>query len=182
MLQSLSQKNQHQLVQDLYVDHSAWLQQWLHFRISYPLSAADIVQDTFYKLLQSNNLFSVQEPRAYLVQMAKHLLIDQQRRYSLEKNYLAELAQQQEDQASLFDRNQLDEVLQILDFLTVALENTHSLARKAFLMYYFEGYSQNEIAQVIGKSLRSTQLYLAECLNLCFAARQQLLGQVNESS
>ena len=73
-------------------------------------------------------------------------------------------------------------MLQILDFLTVALENTHSLARKAFLMYYFEGYSQNEIAQVIGKSLRSTQLYLAECLNLCFAARQQLLGQVNESS
>lgn len=175
MLQSLPEKNQHQLIQDLYTDHSAWLQQWLRTRISYPFTAADIVQDTFYKLLQSNNLFSIQEPRAYLVQMAKHLLIDQQRRLSLEKNYLAELALQQEDQANLFDDNQLEEVLQILDFLTVALESSHHLARKAFLMYYFEGYNQSEIAEVIGKSLRTTQLYLAECLNLCFAARQQLL-------
>jgi RNA polymerase sigma-70 factor (ECF subfamily) len=42
-------------------------------------------------------------------------------------------------------------------------------------MYYFEGYSQSEIATEIGKSLRTTQLYLAECLQLCYEAKNNLL-------
>ena len=42
-------------------------------------------------------------------------------------------------------------------------------------MYYFEGYNQSEIAERIGKSLRTTQTYLADCLNLCLEAREQLL-------
>lgn len=47
--------------------------------------------------------------------------------------------------------------------------------RKAFIMYYFEGYSQSEVALEIGRSLRSTQLYLAECLQLCYEAKNNLL-------
>ncbi|TCM69760.1 RNA polymerase sigma-70 factor (ECF subfamily) [Acinetobacter calcoaceticus] len=171
----LPSQNPHQFVHELYLEHHDWLQQWLHYRISYPFNAADIVQDTFCKLLQNKNLFLVQQPRAYLVNIAKHLLIDQQRRYHLEKNYLAQFTQQLDEHALNIDSNQVEEAVHILDFLTVALQSTHALARKAFLLYYFEGYSQSEVAQAISKSLRSTQLYLAECLNLCFVARQQLL-------
>lgn len=178
MDQSLPTLSERKLIQEMYLDHHDWLQKWLRYRISYPFNAADIVQDTFVKLLQTKQLFSIQEPRAYLVNVAKHLLIDKQRRYVLEKHYLENLKQQLDDQDIYIHENQIEEVVLILDFLTVALQSTHALARKAFLMYYFEGYNQSEIAAEIGKSLRSTQLYLAECLQLCFEAKTDLLDQV----
>lgn len=134
-----------------------------------------MVQDTFVKLLQTKQLFSIQEPRAYLVNVAKHLLIDKHRRYILEQNYLETLKQHVDEQESLLSSNQIEEAVLILDFLTVALQNTTSLMRKAFIMYYFEGYSQSEVALEIGRSLRSTQLYLAECLQLCYEAKNNLL-------
>ena len=55
------------------------------------------------------------------------------------------------------------------------MQGTTALTRKAFIMYYFEGYSQSEIATEIGKSLRTTQLYLADCLQLCYEAKNNLL-------
>ena len=86
-----------QLIQEMYLDHHDWLQHWLRLRIRYPFNAADIVQDTFVKLLQTKQIFSIQEPRAYLIHVAKHLLIDKQRRYVLEKNYLESLKHEIED-------------------------------------------------------------------------------------
>ncbi|MDV2439496.1 sigma-70 family RNA polymerase sigma factor [Acinetobacter gerneri] len=163
-----------QLIQEMYLDHHDWLQHWLRLRIRYPFNAADIVQDTFVKLLQTKQIFSIQEPRAYLIHVAKHLLIDKQRRYVLEKNYLESLKLEIEDRELSLSSNQIEEAVLILDFLTVALQDTSVPARKAFLMYYFEGHTQSEIAAAIGKSLRTTQLYLAECLQLCFDAKNNL--------
>lgn len=165
---------QQHLIQEMYLDHHGWLQQWLSRRVAYPFSAADLVQDTFLKLLQGQQtLSSIQEPRAYLVNMAKNLLIDRQRRYRLEKNYLDRLAQQALEDEALLEPQQLDAMIDFLDFLTQALETAAPIARQAFLMYYFEGYKQSEIATKIGMSLRSTQLYLAQCLKLCYAQAQQ---------
>ncbi|MFH4155974.1 sigma-70 family RNA polymerase sigma factor [Acinetobacter bereziniae] len=175
MIQTPTTQSRQQLLQEMYLDHHDWLRQWLSLRIKYPFSAADLVQDTFVKLLQTKQLFSIQEPRAYLVNVAKHLLIDKHRRYILEQNYLETLKQHVDEQESLLSSNQIEEAVLILEFLTVALQNTTSLMRKAFIMYYFEGYSQSEVALEIGRSLRSTQLYLAECLQLCYEAKNNLL-------
>lgn len=165
---------QHQLIQTMYLDHHDWLIQWLGHRISYPMNAADLVQDTFIKLLQSKQrLLDIHEPRAFLVHVAKHIVIDKQRRYHLEKNYLASL-QQQQDQEIMLSSQDIADVVDILDFLSFALQDTSAVARKTFIMYYFEGYSQSEIATHVGKSLRSVQGYLAQCLSLCFDAKQRL--------
>ena len=164
---------QQQLIQEMYLDHHDWLQQWLRRRVAYPFSASDLVQDTFVRLLQSqHSLTGIQEPRAYLVNMAKNLLIDRQRRYRLEKNYLDSLAHQALQDEAVLEPQQLDALIDFLDFLTQALQRASPIARQAFLMYYFEGYKQSEIASKIGMSLRSTQLYLAQCLKLCYAQAQ----------
>lgn len=175
MVPILPTPSRQQILQDMYLDHHDWLRHWLNSRVRYPFTAADLVQDTFVKLLQTQQLFSIQEPRAYLVNVAKHLLIDKHRRYILEQNYLETLKQHADDQDILLSSNQIEEAVLILDFLTVALQGTTALTRKAFIMYYFEGYSQSEIATEIGKSLRTTQLYLAECLQLCYEAKNNLL-------
>ena len=176
MDQSFSPTAQKQFIHEMYLDHHDLLQQWLSYRIRYPFNAADLVQDTFVKLLQTRQkLLGIQEPRAYLVNVAKNVLIDKHRRYVLEQSYLETLAGELQLQEIELSNNQLEEVVQILDFLTIALNESPVLARKAFLMYYFEGYNQTEIAKRIGKSLRTTQTYLADCLNLCLEAREQLL-------
>lgn len=163
-----------QLIEEMYLDHHDWLQHWLSIRVKYPFNAADLVQDTFVKLIQSKHLFSIIQPRAYLVNMVKHLLIDRHRRYLLEQKYLENLMHKVNDEEFLIYSNQIEEVITILDFLTVALHSTTELVRKAFIMYYFEGYTQSEVALAIGKSLRTTQLYLAECLELCYEAKNNL--------
>lgn len=166
---------QHQLIESMYQDHHAWLRQWLNQRISHPMSAADLVQDTFMKLLQSKQqLLEIKEPRAFLLHIAKHIMIDKQRRQHLEKNYLASLEQQLEQYESQLSQQDISDTIDLLDFLSVALADTSLYVRQAFVMYYFEGYSQSEIAVEINKSLRSVQGYLAQSLALCYASKQHL--------
>lgn len=180
MSASFSHPPEQHLIQEMYLAHHDWLQHWLSNRIRYPFNAADLVQDTFLKLLQSNQkILAIQEPRAYLVNMAKNLLIDKQRRYRLEKTYLEGLRQQYENEAGwVLSTEQLEQTIDLLEFLTLALQGTSVTVRKAFLMYYFEGYNQSEIAERIGKSLRATQAYLAECLHLCYCAKQKYPTQL----
>ncbi|AOA58052.1 sigma-70 family RNA polymerase sigma factor [Acinetobacter larvae] len=164
------------IANQMYLQHHDWLQQWLQSKISYPLNAADIVQDTFVKILQTKQrLLGIQEPRAYLVNAAKYILIDQQRRYYVEKNYLESLKPVEDiDELS---NSSVEQAIQILDFLTVALSSIQPASRQAFIMYYLEGYNQAEIAQHCNKSLRCIQNYLADCLSLCYEARQRLYNE-----
>lgn len=168
--------NQQQLIQSMYLDHHDWLQQWLGQRIHYPMNAADLVQDTFIKLLRSQqHLFDIQEPRAFLVHVAKQVLIDKQRRYYVEKNYLATLQQFDHEVSAVTDQD-ISDAIDLLDFLSIALQDTSHVVRQTFVLYYFEGYNQSEIAAKISKSLRTVQGYLAQCLSLCFQAKQHFYG------
>lgn len=180
MTSSTSSKAQQHLISEMYFKHHDWLLQWLKYRINYPLSAADIVQDTFLRLLQAKQkITAIQEPRAYLVNIAKHVLIDQHRRYIIEKSYLDSLCEQMLIDEEALPENAIEDVVQILDFLSVALDQTHAKARQAFVMYYIEGYSQTEIANMMNHSLRSIQGYLADCLSLCYEARDRINAELN---
>jgi RNA polymerase sigma factor (sigma-70 family) len=167
-----TQLEQH-LIQDMYLQHHDWLVHWLQRRLRHPFSAADIVQDTFVKILQvKQRVFHIEDSRAYLINTAKHVLIDQHRRYMLERSYLESVYDELSAQGLALDSEQMDEAIAILELLHLALKDSSLLARKAFLLYYLEGYNQTEIAARIGKSLRTTQLYLGECLSLCYSAKQ----------
>ena len=174
---SHSPRDLHQhTIHQLYLEHHSWLIQWLKKRVHHPHSATDIVQDTFVRLIQGQDrLNTIREPRAWLVNMAKNIFIDQHRRYLLEKTYLEQLAQQFEIEETEIDRQTLEESIILLDMLTLALKDSDEDTRNAFLLYYLEGYTQSEIAAQLGKSLRTVQNYLAQGLAQCFAVRQQLL-------
>ncbi|KAA8730829.1 sigma-70 family RNA polymerase sigma factor [Acinetobacter qingfengensis] len=181
MTSSTSSKAQQHLISEMYLQHHDWLLQWLRHRIKHPLNAADIVQDTFLRLLQAQQkITALQEPRAYLLNIAKHLLIDQHRRYTIEKNYMEALCEQLQLDEQDSQQSRFEDVIQILDFLTVALSTTHSTARQSFLMYYFEGYTQTEIAENLQLSLRTIQGYLADCLSLCYETRHRLNAELND--
>ena len=70
----------------LYLDHSGWLQAWLRRRLGSEWDAADLSQEAFLRLLRNPEVLGeLQEPRAYLVTIGKRLLINFQRRKSLEQ-------------------------------------------------------------------------------------------------
>lgn len=181
MSPSTSSKAQQQLIGELYLQHHDWLIQWLRYRIRHPFNAADIVQDTFVRLIQAKHkLASIQEPKAYLINIAKHVLIDQHRRNVIETNYLKNLYDEAQLGQELIQDNTIEDTIQILDFLSVALGKTTAKVRQSFILYYIEGYSQTEIAELTGKSLRSIQGYLANGLSLCYELRHKMHAECEE--
>ena len=77
-----------QTVSDLYRAHHSWLTGWLRVRVDDRHDAADLAQDTFIRVLQSNVAATLREPRSYLATIARGLLIDLWRRRALEQAYL----------------------------------------------------------------------------------------------
>ncbi|MFC3337844.1 sigma factor [Paracandidimonas soli] len=83
-------------VQLLYSNHRAWLYHWLRKRLGCPHHAADLLQDTYLRILVSGQTPSPEQARPHLMQIAKGLVIDRYRRQQIEQAYLAALAQHPE--------------------------------------------------------------------------------------
>ncbi|MFK3683162.1 sigma-70 family RNA polymerase sigma factor [Pseudomonas sp. NPDC088890] len=155
----------------LYSEHHGWLFNWLRRKLRCSHSAADLVQDTFVRILASRDaLLGMREPRAYLSTTARRLLIDKARRQQIEDAYLAELALT----AQVLDGHQSPErillTLEALEQIAFLLEGLHPKARQAFVDYYLDELSQTQIAERLQISSRMVRKYLAQALVHCHQA------------
>lgn len=156
----------HAPVQQLYQTHHAWLLGWLNRRINNRCDAADLSQDTFVRLLSSSQaLPDVREPRAYLATIARRLLANLYRRRSLEQAYLEALASLPEDEMPCAESRAA--ILEALNEVARVLARLSIKARTAFLMSQLEGYTQEEIAEVLAVNVRSVQRYLQQAFTEC---------------
>jgi RNA polymerase sigma-70 factor (ECF subfamily) len=163
------------LVDELYRNHRGWLHQWLRQKIGNTDQAADLVQDTFIKLLQTRDeLFGIKEPRAYLTSIAKNLLIDQVRRKRIEQAYLDGLSQMEYMLDGVTSPEEQMQIIQALDQMCKALEDVSAKAQQAFILHYLEGYTHKEVAEQLGVSTKMIQKYLANCLIRCYQARLEM--------
>lgn len=161
-------------VDQLYRDHQSWLHQWLRKKIGSSEHAADLVQDTFIKILQARDeLFGIKEPRAYLVTIARNLMIDQVRRKRIEQAYLDELSQMEYILDAIPSPESQLQVIQAIDQICQALVAVSEKAQRAFVLHYFEGLTHKEIAAQIGVSSKMIQKYLASCLVQCYVLKQK---------
>lgn len=162
-------------VDELYKNHRGWLHQWLRQKLGNTDQAADLVQDTFIKLLQTRDeLFGIKEPRAYLTSIAKNLLIDQVRRKRIEQAYLDGLSQMEYILHTVTSPEDQMQVIQALDKMCKALEGVSAKAQQAFILHYLEGYTHKEIAEQLGVSTKMIQKYLASCLIRCYQIRLEM--------
>lgn len=160
------------LIDELYKNHRGWLHQWLRQKLGNNDQAADLVQDTFIKLLQTRDeLLGLKEPRAYLTSIAKNLLIDQIRRKRIEQAYLDGLSQMEYMLDTVASPEEQLQIIQALDQLCKALEDVSAKAQQAFILHYLEGYTHKETAAQLGVSTKMIQKYLASCLIRCYQAR-----------
>lgn len=162
-------------VEALYTDHHHWLRAWLRRRLGCGQHAADLTQDTFLRVLTlRDRLPALQEPRAYLLTTARHLLVDQARRNALERMWHEECAARAELGGHYPAPELAVAALRTLEQLSRALEQAAPRARDAFVRHYLEGETHAQIAAQLGVSDRMVRKYLAQVLVQCVPAAATL--------
>ena len=153
----------------LYRTHHSWLHGWLSRRTGCHDRAADLVQDTFVRLLKTRQASPLREPRAYLSSIARGLMIDQYRRRELERAYLESVALlPRQDVPSEESRMLILDALERIDRMLDALKPR---VRQAFLLAQLDGLTCAQIANQLGVSVSTVERDLAKALQHCYRLR-----------
>lgn len=162
----------------LYNEHQPWLVNWLRKRTGCSQQAADFAQDTFLRVLLAERRMPVavalNEPRHFLVTIAKRVMVDSFRRQSVERAYLELLAQQPDEfEISAEERLVVLQTLQALDHM---LDGLGVKAKAAFLMSQLQGLTYPQIAEQLQVSVSSVTKYMARATEHCllFAVENSL--------
>ncbi|MBC2655314.1 sigma-70 family RNA polymerase sigma factor [Pseudomonas sp. MSSRFD41] len=147
----------------------------LHFlrkRTDNACDAADMTQDVFTQWLDYRDRAQVEQPRAFLFQMARNLLRDHWRHQQVRSK-----AHQQAHPEDSFDNEPLADErheplpaaqrLQRLEQLKEVLAQLSPRRREALMLHRFEGLSQAQIAQRMGISVSMVEKHIAFALLHC---------------
>lgn len=155
-------------VEHLYTTHHRWLSGWLRSRLGCPHSAADLVQDTFMRVLTARELPQLLEPRAFLTTVAKRVLFNHYRRQDLERAYHAALAQQPEHFAPSEEDKAI--ILQTLVELDELLDGLPNPVKRAFLLAQVDGLGYAQIGEQLGISIATVKRHLHKAALRCYFA------------
>ncbi len=152
-------------IEYLYGEHHGWLKGWLRTRTGNSADAADLAQDTFVRMLTLRQLPVLREPRHYLANIARGLLIDKARRQTLERAYLEVLAARPEPlEVSPETYHLIIESLLAIDTL---LDGLGARTRQIFLMVQLEGLSYVQVGRQLGLSVTTVKNHLGKALLQC---------------
>ncbi|KMN19456.1 RNA polymerase sigma factor [Pseudomonas weihenstephanensis] len=146
--------------------------QILHFlrkRTDNASDAADMTQDVFTQWLGYQDRAKVEQPRAFLFQMARNLLRDHWRRQQV--RHSAHARPPEHDAEPLSDERDdpmlAAQRLQRLEQLKAVLAELSPRRREALMLHRFEGLSQAQIAQRMGISVSMVEKHIAFALLHC---------------
>lgn len=156
----------HQQIHGIYQDHHGWLKGWLRKSLGCSQHAADLAHDTFLRLLNRTETSSLAEPRAYLVTIARGLVVDFRRRRALERAYLDVLASLPEPEHPSPEARAI--VLEALLAMDAMLDGMKPAVRQAFLLSQLDGLSYAQIASELGVSVRTVNNYMLKAIEHCY--------------
>ena len=141
--------------------------QILHFlrkRTDNASDAADMTQGLGYQ-----DRAKVQQPRAFLFQMARNLLRDHWRRQQVRQSVHADQVEREDEPLSdeRDDPMLAAHRLQRLEQLKTVLAELSPRRREALILHRFEGLSQAQIAQRMGISVSMVEKHIAFALLHC---------------
>lgn len=152
------------MLEKLFTQHSSALHRYLLSKKCTPSLAADLVQETFLRLAQLENLESVLRGPSYLFRVAHNLMIDHYRRYG-EKRFDADATAFFEtlvDESSRPEEQAIDALE--LEHLESLLERMPARTRDVFLLLRVEGMTHKETARYLRISTSSVQKHMAMAL------------------
>ncbi|HDS1737574.1 MULTISPECIES: sigma-70 family RNA polymerase sigma factor [Pseudomonas] len=150
----------------LYSGHQGWLYARLYRKLGNALDAADLVQDTFTRILASKvSVFN--EPRAYLNCVAGGILANWCQRKALERAYLAALEQVAPAEAPSPESRYL--ILETLHEIDAMLDTLPPMVRRAFLLSQLAGMKYEAIAEQLDVSLITVKRYMKQAFLQCLS-------------
>ncbi len=152
-------------VGDLYRSHNLWLLSWLRRKLGCSDDAADLMHDTFSRVLQKDDLSDIREPRAFLTTIAHGIMVNHLRRRDIEQAYLMALSQLPEAESPSTET--LCMMVEALTKIDEMLDGLPDHIRSAFLWFQLEGISHAEIASRLSVSVSSVRQYIAKALLHC---------------
>ncbi|TJZ62396.1 sigma-70 family RNA polymerase sigma factor [Chitiniphilus eburneus] len=160
------------IVATLYHDHHRFLHGWLRRKLGCAFEAADLMHDTFLRLLVAPpaKAEAIVEPRGFLTTVAKRVMIDHFRRQALERAYLEALATWPEPVAQSPEQRAL--LLEALCEIDAMLDGLGPRVRQAFLLSQLDGMAYADIAARLGVSVSSVKQYVAKALAHCLVHAQ----------
>ncbi|HEF4760197.1 TPA: sigma-70 family RNA polymerase sigma factor [Pseudomonas putida] len=164
-LQSAVYQHHVRCVEALYVGHQGWLYGWLQRKLGNRMDAADLMHDTFTRILAARTLPNLSEPRAYLTCVAKGILVNWYQRQALERAYLAALAQMPEALAPSPELRFL--ILETLHEVDAMLDSLPPLVKRAFLLSQIGAMKYDEIATQLDVSLITVKRYMKQAFVQC---------------
>jgi len=146
---------------------------YLRKRTDNASDAADMTQDVFTQWLGYRDQASVEQPRAFLFQMARNLLRDHWRKQKVRHSVFAEHSAQPSEVEVHVTPLHSNEPLaraqqqQHLERLSSVLDELSPRRREALMLHRFDGLSQAQIADRMGISVSMVEKHIAFALLHC---------------
>ncbi len=144
----------------------------LHFlrkRTDNASDAADMTQDVFTQWLDYRDRAKVEQPRAFLFQMARNLLRDHWRKQQVRRSVHVDSADAPTEAVTDEQNEPMAAALRIqrLEHLKEVLAELSPRRREALMLHRFEGLSQAQIAARMGISTSMVEKHIAFALLHC---------------
>lgn len=152
------------MLEKLFNQHASALHRYLLRKKCSPSLASDLVQDTFLRIAQLENVERILYAPSYLFRVAHNLMIDHHRRYGEKRfdkdasAYFAALV----DEASGPEEQAFDALA--LEQLESLLERMPERTRDIFMLCRVEGMTHKETARYLRISTSSVQKHMATAL------------------
>jgi RNA polymerase sigma-70 factor (ECF subfamily) len=134
--------------------------------------ADDVFQETFYRFLRAEPVkLNEFQQKAYLYKVAFRLIIDQKRRFKIEREQPGEAAVEESKEEKTFMALDMEKIFKLLK----------PKERNLLYLAYVEGYSHSEIAGITGVKEKSVKVQLFRVKSK-FAAILRQKGYTGEES
>lgn len=121
-------------------------------------NAQEVVQESYVRAISAKDHENIKNPRAFLYRIAKNIIIDRMRKHAK----FQEVPYEEEDHAS--SANAPEVVLCEQDrqmVLMQALRALPKMRKEVFVLHVLEGYTREEVAQMMGISLNAVEKHLS---------------------
>mgnify|MGYP001812319761 FL=1 len=165
--------NKEQFLRDLIAEHRISLEKFLTRKLDSPEDAAEVAQEAYLRIHRMAQPEQLDNPRAFLFQVASNLAIDQLRRRTLHFRFLkAEKSQMSEGEpidagAATASPEQILSAREKLRAMYAAVDELPFKVKQAFLLHRRNGMSYAEIADALEVSVSSVEKYLLQAMRHC---------------
>jgi RNA polymerase sigma factor (sigma-70 family) len=160
----LMSDHKHHFLHDAFLRHSREMTAFIRGRWPGEIDVDDIVQESFLRLSQCPDPTAIQNPRAYLFQIASNLVVDQHRRHITRNESAAPDVELESLPDSRMCPERCWEIRSDLDRFTELLDQLPEVRRHAFVLFRIEGLSHAEIAMRLGIAVRTSERHVMKAM------------------